>query len=44
MIDYYMYGQLVGLLTIKGDEINYLGDDALYRNNELTKVMVANLE
>jgi site-specific DNA recombinase len=54
-IDYYMYGRLTGLRTLKGDDINFMGDvDAEirkeqekndnYKTNKPSKVIVANLE
>jgi hypothetical protein len=35
-IDYFMYGRIVGLRTLKGNDINYIEDNNDYITNKLT--------
>jgi hypothetical protein len=36
-VDYFMYGRIVGLRTLRGDDINYQDDDISYKSLDLTK-------
>jgi Skp family chaperone for outer membrane proteins len=36
-IDYFMYGRITGLRTLRGDDINYM-EDELYKTNKVAKI------
>lgn len=42
-VDYFLYGKITGLRTLKNDNINHIDDDTIYETNKLTGHKVGRL-